>query len=249
MDEATDDRRARRAKRPHDPARSRRVILETATAEFAERGYAGARVDRIAAEAGVSKNLIYHYFASKEALYTQCLHDALADLRRAQDDQEVRSMPPVAGMRRLVDLTFTYFHEHPDLIRLLVSENMLKGRHIRHSLDIIQLYDPLQTTLGELLAAGAAEGAFRRDVDPRDLYISIAGLCIFYFSHRYTMGAVFRVDLLDPVILAARKRHVIDMVMGYLQSPAMDATAPHESGGAAAAAAARSRHRPPETKP
>lgn len=43
-------------------------ILEAAAAEFAERGFDGARVDAIAKTAGVNKALIYYYYSSKEAL-------------------------------------------------------------------------------------------------------------------------------------------------------------------------------------
>jgi AcrR family transcriptional regulator len=45
-------------------------ILDAALAEFADHGFAGARVDRIAAAAGCNKNLIYVHFGSKEALFT-----------------------------------------------------------------------------------------------------------------------------------------------------------------------------------
>src|ERR1700751_2496080 len=45
-------------------------ILDAALAEFAEHGFAGARVDRIAAAAGYNKNLIYIHYGNKEALFT-----------------------------------------------------------------------------------------------------------------------------------------------------------------------------------
>ena len=49
--------------------RSRRRILEAAAEEFAERGIAGARVDRIAASSGVNKSQMYSYFGSKDGLF------------------------------------------------------------------------------------------------------------------------------------------------------------------------------------
>jgi AcrR family transcriptional regulator len=44
-------------------------LMGAATAEFADRGLAGARIDRIADQAGVNKALIYAYFGNKEALF------------------------------------------------------------------------------------------------------------------------------------------------------------------------------------
>src|SRR5436190_23918806 len=48
-------------------------ILHAAALEFAERGYAGARVDRIARRARVNKAMLYYHFSSKERLYRTLL--------------------------------------------------------------------------------------------------------------------------------------------------------------------------------
>src|SRR5213078_891895 len=48
-------------------------ILAAAAAEFAERGFAGARVDRIARRARVNKAMLYYHFKSKSHLYRTLL--------------------------------------------------------------------------------------------------------------------------------------------------------------------------------
>ncbi|MBW4693483.1 MAG: TetR/AcrR family transcriptional regulator [Lyngbya sp. HA4199-MV5] len=48
----------------------REAILQGAMQEFLEHGYAGARIDKIVAAAGVSKATLYRHFADKEALFT-----------------------------------------------------------------------------------------------------------------------------------------------------------------------------------
>ena len=67
--------KGRRAPAPHerqrDPERTKARILEAATAEFAAKGFAGARVSEIAARAGVNQQLIAYYFDSKEGLYRE----------------------------------------------------------------------------------------------------------------------------------------------------------------------------------
>jgi TetR/AcrR family transcriptional regulator len=57
------------AERQRDPERTRERILEAALAEFAAKGFAGARVDQIAAGAGVNKQLVSYYFGGKQGLY------------------------------------------------------------------------------------------------------------------------------------------------------------------------------------
>lgn len=56
---------------------SRRRVLDAATEEFAALGIAGARVDRIAANANVNKSQMYSYFGSKDGLFDAVLRDHL----------------------------------------------------------------------------------------------------------------------------------------------------------------------------
>lgn len=60
-----------------DTERTRRLLLDAATVEFAEHGLAGARVDRIAEAAGVNKERIYQYFGKKDELFATVLAEAL----------------------------------------------------------------------------------------------------------------------------------------------------------------------------
>jgi len=64
---------ARTPSRTNDPARTMAGILEVATAEFANKGLSGARIDEIAAATRTSKRMIYYYFGSKDGLYLAVL--------------------------------------------------------------------------------------------------------------------------------------------------------------------------------
>ena len=63
--------RRRKAERPAE-------IVQAALAVFAERGFAGARLDEIAARAGVSKGALYLYFETKEELFRAVVRQAIA---------------------------------------------------------------------------------------------------------------------------------------------------------------------------
>ena len=64
--------------RRRDAARTRNEILDVATREFAEHGFAGARVDEIAERTRTTKRMIYYYFGGKEQLYVAVLERAYA---------------------------------------------------------------------------------------------------------------------------------------------------------------------------
>ncbi|MFD0902723.1 TetR/AcrR family transcriptional regulator [Actinomadura sediminis] len=101
---------------PRNPATTTRdALLAAAREEFAEHGIAGARVDRIAARAGVNKERIYGHFGNKEKLFDAVIKDALDEFAAVNT---VLEDDPVA----YVGEAFDRYREHPDLLRLLMWE-------------------------------------------------------------------------------------------------------------------------------
>jgi AcrR family transcriptional regulator len=64
-----------------NPGRTRERILSAALAEFASKGFAGARVDVIARRAAINKRMLYHYFGNKEKLFRAVLRHKIAERR------------------------------------------------------------------------------------------------------------------------------------------------------------------------
>jgi TetR/AcrR family transcriptional regulator len=209
-------RRQRRGDR-RDPMLSRQLILSAAQDEFAAYGLNGARVDRIAQRVGASKNLIYHYFGSKDRLYLSALEAIYRQMRTEQNDLALQGLPPLEGMRRLVANTFDHFVRAPALIRLMSIENIHFARNLKRSKSVKPLYAPLLRTIRSLLAKGQADGVFRRNVDAVDLYISMSGLAYFYLSNRHSLAWIFDQPLDEPKRLEQRRAHVVDVILGYLQ--------------------------------
>lgn len=196
--------------------RTRDRVLAAATHEFAEKGYDGARVDGIALRSGAQKNVIYYYFGSKDGLFTAVLERTYETIRARQRDLQIRDLDPVEGMRRLVVFTGRIWAQFPQFQRLLDSENLHGGRHVRSSGRIAHMYNPLLDTIGILLRRGREAGTFRSGVDPIDLYISITALTAHYISNHHTFEAIFRQRLMTPRRLKQRLEHAADMVLRYL---------------------------------
>ncbi len=197
---------------------SKQKILSAALDEFTAKGFDGGRVDRIVANSGVSKNLLYYYFGSKDKLFLTLLENAYAAMRRDQTDETMDDAPPLQVMERFVCNTFRHFVKHPEIVTLLASANLHLGRHLDGSEVIQDLFDPLVNSIEKTLSRGKKEGVFRQNVDVIDLYISIAGLGFFYQSCRFTLGKLFNRDLEDPVMIKKREKHIVDMIMRYLQA-------------------------------
>src|SRR5438067_13812457 len=118
------------AERVRDPQRTRAEILEVATSEFANNGYAGARVDEIAAKTRTTKRMIYYYFESKQGLYLAVLERAYATIRSLEQEVDVEHLDPVQAIRQLAALTFDHHESHPDFIRLVSIENIHGAEHL-----------------------------------------------------------------------------------------------------------------------
>ena len=202
-----------------DAERTRQAILKAATAEFAEHGLAGARVDRIAEVSGANKRMIYYYFRSKDDLYLAVLEAAYTAMRESEGTLRLDHLPPLEALRTLVEFKFDFWVENPHLIWLLNGENMMGAQHLRRSTRLKEMHVSLVRTIGALLEAGAAAGTIRPGVDPLQLYISISGLSYFFFSNGPTLSTAFGRELRSAAARKARRAHVVDVIMGYLAPP------------------------------
>ncbi|HSV59959.1 MAG TPA: TetR/AcrR family transcriptional regulator [Variovorax sp.] len=202
--------------RLRDADKSQQAILTAALDEFARHGLAGARMDRIAAQADVNKRLIYYYFTSKDDLFLAVLENAYLNIREAEKHLHLRDLAPPLAIRRLTEFTWDYYIAHPEFMTLLNSENLHQGRHLAKSQRVRELNSPLIESLAEILERGRKEGLFRGGIDPVQLYVSIAGLAYFYLSNSYTLSAIFGRDLMTPKAHHERLSHMCEVVLGYV---------------------------------
>lgn len=200
-----------------DPERTKRAILEAATAEFVSNGFAGASVNEIAARANVNKRMLYHYFGKKEDLYIAVLERTYIALRTAQTQLKLSDLPPATAIEHLILFTWNYYLQYPELLSLMTTENLLRGKYLARSERVRDLDSPLMNMLGDILARGAEAGVFRGEIDPRQLYISIASLSAFFIATRCTLSTLIGRDLSGQDELQNRSKHVVDVILRYLR--------------------------------
>ncbi|MBW0104954.1 TetR/AcrR family transcriptional regulator [Pseudonocardia sp. KRD291] len=202
--------------RQRDAERTRAEILDVATSEFAEQGYAGARVDEIAASTRTTKRMLYYYFGSKQGLYVAVLERAYVGIRALEQTLAVDDLPPARAVRALAELTFDHHESHPEFIRLVGIENIHHAEHLRTSPILPGLANPAVDVLGRILERGVAAGLFRDDVDALDVHMMISAFCVFRTANRHTFQAIFERDLLDAGRREHYRRMLGDLVVEYL---------------------------------
>src|SRR3954467_8004351 len=200
-----------------DPAATRRKLLTAARREFAHRGLGGARVEEIPARAGVNKQLVYHYFGDKDALYLAVLEWVYEEIRAQERKLNLEGLPPEKAIKKLIESSFDHLAAHPDFILLLNDENRGGARHVRGSRKLEAMHSPLVSMVSKILSEGVKAGTFRKGINPVHLYISIAGWSYFFFSNTPTLSAIFGKDLSSTAARQARRRHVVDLVLQSLR--------------------------------
>ena len=192
-------------------------ILTVAMREFSEKGLAGARIDDIAAATHTSKRMIYYYFKSKEGLYTAVLEDAYRRMREIENRQSLKDLEPLAALRKLVEFTYDHHYSNEAYIRLVISENIMRGAYLAQSTTIQGLNVPAIANIRDIYERGVASGVFRPGIEPLDIHATISALTFFNVSNRHTFGLIFKHDLTDPTIVAHRRECIVDTIERWLR--------------------------------
>lgn len=200
-----------------DPEGMRQRILDAARDEFAKRGSEGARIDRIARTARANKRMLYYHVGNKDALYLAVLEGAYEHIRAAERKLNLAALTPSAAIARLIEFTWDYFLENPEFMALLNNENLHRARHLKRSKKVKEMHSPFVALLDDILRKGVASGEFRANVDPVQLYITIASLSYFYLSNNATLSTIFGRDLLAERAKAERLAHMTDLVLAALR--------------------------------
>ena len=202
-----------RARKGRDAGATRRDILAAATVEFSRKGLGGARVDAIALRAKANKRMIYHYFGSKEKLFTAVLEEAYGAIRSAELDLPLSELAPEEALESLMRFTWDYYLAHPEFISLVNSANLHKARHVRESARFRASGPPFIGLVKSILDRGVAMGVFRPGIDPVQLNITIAAIGYYYLTNRFTSGLLFERDFMAESNLARRFAFNLDTVM------------------------------------
>jgi AcrR family transcriptional regulator len=134
--------------------------LAAAAAEFAARGFDGAKVDRIARRADVNKAMLYYHFRNKAALYRAILADLFRSLAASVDAVRREPAAPDEQLRRFIRAIADETASRRHFPAIWLREMAEGGRHLDTS--IVQELAAILGTLGRILTEGRRQGLFAR---------------------------------------------------------------------------------------
>lgn len=183
-----------------DAARNRELLLAAAVRAFAAEG-SGATLDGIAKAAGVGIGTLYRHFPTRDALVEAVYRNELD--RLCQAGTELRAELPAdralrAWMDRFVDYVITKRHLADTLHALVACGGNPFARSRERMVEAV----------GALLAAGAADGTLRTDVDAADVMVGTSAVCMAIADPD---GRAQAGRLLDLLVDGLRPRPVVPL--------------------------------------
>lgn len=201
---------------PHRIRDPKERILAVAEQVFGENGYAGARTQDIAKQAGVNKAMIHYYFETKEKLYHAMLDRILFDLIKLTQDITSQEMAPNQMVEVYVRAFFQYVAKHRYFSRLTAMD-LGSGSPYLHNI-IVNFFRPLFKRGETFLQEGMRDGHFQRH-SPRQLLISIYGMTMSYFADAEFIGLLYEENSTSQAMLDERLEACLDMIFRTLGGP------------------------------
>jgi AcrR family transcriptional regulator len=189
-------------RRPNGTTRER--LLAAAAAEFAARGFDGAKVDRIAARARINKAMLYYHFRSKAALYREILRQMFATIAAAVTEVHSHGGPADAQLGRFIEAISRAAEAAPHFPPMWLREIAEGGRHLDGS--IVRELRRVIETLAAILRDGHRAGLFR-PVNPFVTQIGIVAPLMLY-SASAPIRERFR-HLVPAHVVAPRREDVV----------------------------------------
>ena len=189
---------------------SRARILASATKIFAEKGPDGARIDEIAEDSGINKQMIYTYFGSKEDLYIEVLRRNYENIFNSCKKAFHLEDDPKVNIVRAIREYFYFLARNPLFVRLTSWEALNGGRSTGKVLP--KFLDLIELEFDAILKDAINQKVIRPDVDIHQLVLSVQALCLTYFNRLEIIQPFWKKDMLSEEMLELRLNHILDLL-------------------------------------
>ncbi len=152
-------------------------ILGAAKDVFAEKGFAGARVEEIAGRAGVNKATLYYHIGDKKALYAEVIHDVIGNAARRLSSGIEAAKSPEDKVRTYIRTLLETFDENPQMPRLMMRELASGGQSLPEVFfeDLFSIF----RTLSWIIEEGREQGVFIETL-PLIVHFMAIGTAVIY---------------------------------------------------------------------
>jgi TetR/AcrR family transcriptional regulator len=169
-------------------------ILAAAALEFAARGFAGARVDRIARRAKVNKAMLYYHFDSKAQLYRTLLRQMFTRAAERLGAIGAGDGTSAEKVDRAIAGIAGFIQEHTFFPAIMLREVAEGGAHLDR--ETLKALAGVPRAIAGIVQAGVAAGDFR-PVHPVFAYFSMLAPIVFYLAGTPIRNELSHLHLVD----------------------------------------------------
>jgi len=106
-------------------AQKRQAIVEKAARLFAQEGFAGCEMERVAAEVGIAKGTLYLYFPGKQELFFACVDWGMSWMQQTVRGAAESVSEPFERIAAAIRAYLAFFEEHPEYVELVIQERAI----------------------------------------------------------------------------------------------------------------------------
>ncbi|BFM08214.1 TetR/AcrR family transcriptional regulator [Halioxenophilus aromaticivorans] len=199
-----------------------RQILLAARQEFSENGLDKANVQKIAERAGVTKQLVYHYYQSKEQLFSCVLDETSDNAMTAIIALELNHLPAKEALRVMIEHIFAIYENDPEMAALATEGIRFHDNHTTPRNQLVELGPTLTARMRSIIERGVQAGDFSDHLNP-DLIFTTASIMVSgTYTNRYVIEALSGMDTRKADQLDTWKEFTINLIMSALTKPSPD---------------------------
>jgi TetR/AcrR family transcriptional regulator len=157
-------------------------IMRAARKEFIHHGLEAARLENIAKAAGVSCQLIYHYYQSKQSLYEQMLTEVAKEGIQFLRATDLDKLPPWGALSYVIRGIFE--QSAKGYGRLFADQIVHYGAHVSNQNPATSNHSVIVDALDRVLLRGRQAGLFRPEVTACDLFVTIVSMSMAKLNFR-----------------------------------------------------------------
>ncbi len=194
-----------------DAVATRKRLVDGAEREFAQRGYGGARLKTVAAEAGVQITMVHHHFGDKEGLYRAVLERLLTptasdSFRLLEANPNLESLAS-GFVKLLTDLYST----HKNLLAILRHEAAEDSGVLTGLLR--EQMAPIAAGAAALIGEMQHRGEIRTDLTPGEIVALAMSMAAYPFVDEFVLETVLPGGVPKGDGAIARRREAISLVL------------------------------------
>lgn len=201
-----------------DDNQTEKAILEAADKVFTQKGFAAARMEDIAQEAGINRALLHYYFRSKDKMFDLIFQQRVSIFFSGLGQIMHSEKPLIEKIQAIVEHEITILLAHPYLPIFVLQELNQNPQRMLAIAENAGAHPSLLLKKFSVEVRAEIKAGGIREIDPAQLFMSIMGMAIYPFVARPVVKIILEKDDAGfESVMLQRKKEITDFIIQALK--------------------------------